>query len=145
VAAASAVPAKGLFDWNHVPLWFFGVGAFGIWEFYSLRVNPQRWALTIFIGLALLGGFARFYYPHIKASWGGGSPVPVIVYLGREVPVSTCKQLKAILLDESDAGFYVVPGEEKKAMFIPRSAVSLIYFSDQVPDSMLPRTGTSGP
>jgi hypothetical protein len=136
---------KGGFDFSHVALWFFGIGAFTLLEFYLSTINPLRWAPTIFIGLAVLGGFARLYYPRIKGSWGGGSPSPVTVYLAKEAPVFAGKQLKGTLVDESDAGFYFVPGQESRAMFIPRSAVSLIYFSDGVPDSTMPRGGTSGP
>jgi hypothetical protein len=37
------------------------------------------------------------------------------------------------LIDESDSGYYVLPKGEKKAVFVPRSAVSLVYFSDERP------------
>jgi hypothetical protein len=38
----------------------------------------------------------------------------------------------ALLVDESDAGLYVVGKNDKEATFIPRSAVGLVYYSDDV-------------
>jgi hypothetical protein len=38
----------------------------------------------------------------------------------------------ALLVDESDAGLYVVGKNDKKATFIPRNAVGLVYYSDDV-------------
>jgi len=111
-------------------------------ELNMSRTNPQRWAQTIWFGLFVLGGFAWFYYPHIKASWGGGRPVSVVICLAKDAPVSPGKQVQAILLDESDAGFYIVPAQEKKALFLPRNAVSLIYFSDKTSDSTLLHNST---
>jgi hypothetical protein len=41
------------------------------------------------------------------------------------------------LVDESDAGFYIVGPGESKAIFVPRNSVSLVYFSDDPSDSEL--------
>jgi hypothetical protein len=38
----------------------------------------------------------------------------------------------ALLVDESDAGLYVVGKSDKKATFIPRGAIGLVYYSDDV-------------
>jgi hypothetical protein len=37
------------------------------------------------------------------------------------------------LIEESDSGYYVLSKGEKRAVFIPRSAVALAYFSNAQP------------
>jgi len=39
------------------------------------------------------------------------------------------------LIEESDEGFYIVGLKESKAIFVPRSAIAMIYFSDKPADS----------
>jgi hypothetical protein len=42
-----------------------------------------------------------------------------------------------LLLDETDAGFYVVGAKGGKATFIPRIEVGLVYYSDDSSGSLL--------
>ena len=132
----------GDFNFAHIALWFF---ALGVWFLVEMRVSqenpPRRWAMTLPIVLLVLGGFARYYYPRIKSSWGGGSPISVVLFLSKDAPVGAGKQLQATLLDESDAGYYIVPAHETKAIFLPRDAVSLVLFADKASDSPFLRTG----
>jgi hypothetical protein len=67
------------------------------------------------------------------------------VYLSKGSPVFAGKQVPAKLLDEEDTGFYIVPKQEKRAIFLPRSAVALIYFPDRPSDFTLLRTGAANP
>jgi hypothetical protein len=83
--------------------------------------------------------FAEYYYPHIKASWGGETPVAVTIYFTKDSVMSPNKTASAQLIEESDEGFYIVGPKETRAIFVPRSAVALVYFSDKVTDSLLLR------
>lgn len=135
--------SKGQVGYSEVLMWFFLLSVFTVAEYWLCSRNPQRWPQTVFLTLGLLFVFARCYYPYIKASWGGGSPVPVVLYLSKSAPFSPGKQQQLLLLDESDAGFYVVSPGELKAIFVPRDAVGLIYFSENASDSKLLGSGVS--
>jgi hypothetical protein len=75
----------------------------------------------------------------LKASWGGGSPVNVTIYFSKDSPISPNKAVSAQLVEESDEGYYIVGPKETKAIYVPRSAVALVYFSDKIADSPLLR------
>jgi hypothetical protein len=74
-------------------------------------------------------------YPHLKTSWGGGTPANVTVYFSKDSLLTPTKSVEAQLIDESDEGFYLLGPKESKAIFVPRSAVAMIYFSDKPTDS----------
>jgi hypothetical protein len=89
---------------------------------------------------ALLGGLLLFgttYYPHIKFKWGGGELIPVVAFMSKDSPLKPTQQIHALLIDESDSGYYFVPANETRAVFLPRASVSLIYFGEQTKDSQL--------
>ena len=52
-------------------------------------------------------GFSTLIYPHIKTAWGGGAPMPIILYTAKDARVLPNGQLEARLLDESESGFYL--------------------------------------
>ena len=81
--------------------------------------------------LSTLAGFASFIYPQIKASWGGGAPIPVVVYLSKDSRTLPSGELVGKLLEESDTGIFVTRGTEQHALFIPRSAVASVFYSDK--------------
>jgi hypothetical protein len=51
--------------------------------------------------------------------------------------LSPNKSVQAQLIEESDEGFYIVGPKESKAIFVPRSAVAMVYFSDKPSESPL--------
>src|ERR1019366_37930 len=79
----------------------------------SFKFTGEEWPKTLFMLLGAMFVFSSVYYPHIKSSWGGGSPVPVVIYLSKESPVRPNQQVSAELVDESDAGFYILGHGEK--------------------------------
>jgi hypothetical protein len=116
-----------------VTLWFFGVG---IWSELTRHIlsDPQKrekfavheGVLPVVLALAL---FPTALYPRIKSSWGGGSSTPVVVYFSRDSRILPGQQLECDLLDESDSGIYIAKtGETPRAIFIPRAAISAMYF-----------------
>jgi hypothetical protein len=130
------------FDFGSIILWFFGVGVV-TWLEMNTRSRETLvqgdWAKVVFTALGVLFVFATFFYPHIKASWGGGSLVPVTIYFSKDSALKPNQSASVLLIDESDAGFYIVSGNDAKAIFVPRNSVSMIYFSDKVANpSVLP-------
>ena len=95
------------------------------------------WEKTAFTIAVALTVFANFYYPYLKASWGGGAPINVTIYFNKDSAIRPSQALVAQLVDESDEGFYIVGPQETKAIYVPRTAVALLYFSDKVSDSAI--------
>jgi hypothetical protein len=122
-----------------VALWFFGVGVATFLELSAQSGGlPQgNWTKGLVPLFGAVFVFAFFYYPNIKTSWGGGSPVPIVMCFTKESVVKPSQRVAVQLLDESDVGFYILGQNEKRALFIPRSAVSAVYYSDKASDSAL--------
>jgi hypothetical protein len=117
-------------------LWFFAVSLAAVTGFYDFPSNVgwhTDWYGTIAVSLILITQFSSHVYPHIKSSWGGGQTLPITLYLNGASPVFQNQHWQVQLIDEAENGFYVLDKHEKKAVFVPRSAVSLVYFSDAWP------------
>jgi hypothetical protein len=117
-------------------LWVFVVAGAAVTDLHDFPDNfgwQTDWYAIAGRALILLTIFASHVYPSIKASWGGGETLPVTLYLNGNVPVMPSQRWHVQLVEESDSGYYVVSKGEKKAVFIPRSAVALVYFSDAEP------------
>lgn len=138
-----SVPLRGLFldefTMSSVALWFFGCTVLALAEFKMRReenlFSSEAWSkplVPLFIALLV---FATWVYPHIKTSWGGGTPANVTIYFSKDSLLSPNKAVQAQLIEESDEGFYIVGPKETKAIFVPRSSVAMIYFSDKAADS----------
>jgi hypothetical protein len=130
---------KGYFGDGAISLWFFAVGLLAFVEMRSrswkAKLGDWTWSTILLLGALLL--FASLYYPHIKSSWGGGRPIPVTIYFKNESVILPGQSANALLIDETDSGFYVVGKNDKKATLIPRASVGLLYFSDNVSDFSL--------
>lgn len=118
-----------------IGLWLFGSGL-ALRPLAIIALNPQRrrtldWTTQLFVPITALFFFSRWIYPKIKASWGGGEPIPVVLYLTKDSPLKPGESYPVLLLDESDTGFYFAEQPRSKAVFIPRSQVSMIFFSDK--------------
>jgi hypothetical protein len=130
---------RGYFGIGAIVLWFFAVGIIAFLEMHvrswTVKLGDWTWSTILLLGVLLL--FGSFYYPHIKSSWGGGRPIPVTVYLTKDSVIMPGQSVNALLIDESDSGLYVVGKKDKKATFIPRGSIGLVYFSDNVSDFSL--------
>jgi hypothetical protein len=107
-------------------LWVLIAGGFFYLELNSRNWMMQvgRWEGTMVFLLVLLAVFATGYYPHIRAKWGGGALVPVeLTFSKNQAAPVACD-----LVDETDAGFYVIGKAEPSATFIPRTEISAIYY-----------------
>lgn len=114
-------------------LWFLALGivsaALGPKVFEAHARKEFDWSGLLIPLVGALAIFPSDVYPKIKSSWGGGSPVPVVVYFSKDSRILPEQQMNAELVDESDAGIFVVRSNDSKALFIPRSAVAAVYFS----------------
>ncbi|MGA2903065.1 MAG: hypothetical protein ABSD98_04485 [Candidatus Korobacteraceae bacterium] len=123
----------GEFQIGAIPLWLFGVGVITLLELNARSggLPEGDWTKTTIPVLAAVFIFATFYYPHIKAAWGGGAPLTVTLFLTKDVATDLGGRASVRLLDESDQGLYVLRQNDTRATFIPRSSISMIYYSDK--------------
>ena len=117
-------------------LWYLVVGSSFGFIFNQLRRRSALENLTRGVPfivsqlLLALSYFGSVYYPHMKATWGGGAPVPVTILFAKESPILPGQYLSTRLLDESEAGLYIAGKGEKSASFIPRIEIASITYSD---------------
>jgi hypothetical protein len=132
--AANDLFLLGRFQFSAIWLWFFTIGIIALFEMRVRSWRPKLgdWAQTVFLILGALLIFASYYYPHIKSSWGGGAPIPITIYFTKDSTIMPNQSVGALLVDESDAGLYVVGKSDKRATFIPRSAIGMVYYSDDI-------------
>jgi len=143
LSAARGLLVDYIFRPETVALWFFAVIMVTLVE---LKTRSNRnlfagaeWSKPLVTLFVILLAFAQYYYPHIKASWGGGTPVAVTIGFTKDSAIGPSKTVSAQLIEEADEGFYIVGPNESKAIYVPRNAVSFIYFSDKVSESELLR------
>jgi hypothetical protein len=120
------------FEESVVALWFFAIGVLT-----QLNLNIRSWKFTLFSILLALLIFAKLYYPLMKSSVGGGFPVDIVMYFNKDSAIKPNQSASLRLIEESDAGFYVIAQGERRAIFVPRNSVSLVYFSDNPTESKL--------
>jgi hypothetical protein len=126
------------FGFAFLALWFFAVGVvvqIAVNIYSELTVG--NCTVILLTALLLLSLFSRLYYPFIKSSWGGGTPLSVTMYFNKDSPIKPSQGASVQLIDESDAGFYIVRQGERTAIFVPRNSVSLVEFSDESSGSTL--------
>lgn len=138
----TAVTARQGSMWARVTLWVFAVGLLtaaltwigqkerakrGIGELPS---QQMAWGQVLFVIAFFVAFFPRWIYTNITSSWGGGRPIPVVMYFTPQSPILPGAQLPIQLLEQSDAGFYLVRQGERRALFVPRSAVAAVYYAD---------------
>jgi hypothetical protein len=102
---------------NGPAAWFNIILLLGLFRYTTWSVDKRRSIEThdvLLPGFGILLAFSLYIYPHIKASWGGGTPVPATVYFGKESPIKAGQAVSAQVVEESDQGFYLVAPKEKK-------------------------------
>jgi hypothetical protein len=96
----------------------------------SWKLQLGNWYQSLGWSITFLAVFSSIYYPQIQTSWGGGAPISAIIYFTKDSPLLPNRNVSAKILDETDAGFYLVGANDKRATFIPRSGIAMIYYSD---------------
>lgn len=116
-----------------IELWFFLVGLEARWDGAHLQQAEYRrkFPLIVVLLLPLAYIFAQYFYPRIGSSWGGGRPTPIVMYLSKDSKIKPSSELQAQLVEESDAGLYVLVQGSTNAVFVPRGSIALVHFSNQ--------------
>lgn len=118
--------------------WLTMWGGISIFLFTEMKSGSMNREYTVIISagmfVALLAGFAATLYPRIQYSWGGGKPIPILMCLSKTSDILPGRQIRTDLLEQSSDGFYVIDGANKKAVLIPHSAVSWVYYGDKAFD-----------
>lgn len=128
-------------DWDALlMLGWFAIVAFGA-DFIkfetlgkSLRdlngIRDIRWAWIVAFAVGVCSYFGDGLYPRIQPSMGGGQPTKAVFQFADKSPIDGLARDELWLLDEEDTGYYVLrTPEERKAVFIPRSLVTAIYYA----------------
>ena len=128
---------RDLFLYHHqspasIALWFMVISGLISLEMRarSWKLQLGNWPQSLGLSLTALAMFSTIYYPQIQTSWGGGAPIPAIIYFAKDSPLLPNRNISARILDETDGGYYMIGGNDKKATFIPRSEVAMVYYSD---------------
>ncbi len=96
-------------------------------------ISVRGWVQGAMIGLGIVSFFALLLYPALPSAYLGGVPVAITFqFADKSMPIANSPQLKGWLLDETDDGFYFIQDKNaKKAVFIPRSDVTAVYYGEQ--------------
>jgi len=106
------------------------------------KVEWERMALAIFAVVFFL--YATKVYPAIKHEFGGGSPIPIVLHLTKQMPPFESDTVYASLIDETESGYYV-SRSAGNAVFVTRSLVEALEFlhSEQTAQPSPPKPYTS--
>jgi hypothetical protein len=143
--------SKHSFKSNAMYFWVLITGGFIYFELSRRKwiFQAGQWDITILGFFFMMTIFATVYYPHIMAKWGGGALIPIELTFFKDAPVRSGVQVDCSLIDETDAGFYVIGRGEPYATFIPRTEISSIYYGQVNGHSLftegLPRQAPSSP
>jgi hypothetical protein len=118
-----------------VILWSFGFGIIGVVLQHAMTKPEQDrrhdWSSVALPLAAAVALFPGIVYGRLKSSWGGGSPVPVTVFLSKDSQILPNQHVSVELLDDTDAGIYFKLPKSNHGLFVPRSAIAAIYYSDE--------------
>jgi len=96
----------------------------------SRRTNNWLTTATQFI-IPLLA-YATLVYPHVREAFGGANPTLVQIFLTSAIGSDPAKQFTAHIIDETDAGFYVIQSNHSTVRYIPRSSITSVEFEKPV-------------
>jgi hypothetical protein len=71
--------------------------------------------------------FSLFVYPHIVSAVGGGRPIPATLSLTSSGSPKV-RDVSVNIIDETEAGYYVVESGTRFVRFVPRALVVSIEF-----------------
>jgi hypothetical protein len=97
----------------------------------SHRFVGAQWLLIVVMFLLIPFVFSEEIYSRIPLGMLGGQPKTVTLQFSDGAPFDPDKKkVEVLLLDEEDAGFYILPSDSRaSAAFIPRSRVEAMYFT----------------
>jgi len=112
-----------------VALWFFFLGLVSVSVHRQARSVGLSLNDVVYPTIVALSFFPTHIYPRVRQAWGGGEPTAIVAYFSQDARLFPGEEVQARLLDESDQGFYLLLDGETRALYVPRSAVSAVFFS----------------
>jgi hypothetical protein len=92
--------------------------------------STHNWLNTAAQLLVPLLAYSIGIYPHVRRPFGGGDPTSGQIFLTTTIGNDPAKQFTAAIIDETDAGFYVIQSNQKNVRYVPRTLVSSIEFNN---------------
>jgi len=115
-------------------LWYFAAGAVALIVSGASDPVPKvlHWGNWL-VAVLLISYYTFFVYSKIEQKFGGGAPMPAVLYLDRPAVWTDSTIVNVKLLDQTSEGYYVILPSMggDKAMFIRRSEVSAVYFGQR--------------
>jgi len=135
--SATALVVVAFLFWSRayfwLSIWYYFVGIAAVY-LHGVFESPERrkgleWEKAILYCVTVALAFASGIYGRINPSFGGGRPMPAVLHLVTEAPISSSRSVRVLLVDENDYGYYVLkPGDQSTAYFLRRDLVSSIEF-----------------
>jgi hypothetical protein len=94
--------------------------------------RTHNWLNTATQLIIPLLAYAIGVYPHVREAFGGGEPTLAQIFVTSAIGSDPAKQFIAHIIDETDAGFYVIQSNHNTVRYIPRSLISSIEFEKPV-------------
>jgi hypothetical protein len=94
--------------------------------------RTHNWLTTATQLIVPLLAYAIGVYPHVRGAFGGGDPTLAQIFLTSAIGSDPAKQFTAHIIDETDAGFYLIQSNHATVQYIPRSLISSIEFEKPV-------------
>jgi len=125
--------ATGKFTILQVPVLLFLWAMF----FQACRPSSKEFAgdsvPTIAVqSLFLVWLFATWMYPFVRAEWGGGQPINVVIRFTGSSGFLPSQKINAKLFDDSDSGILILQKDHKNVLFIPRADIAVISYSEDL-------------
>lgn len=140
IVVGALVALVGMKEWDCLWLlfWFANAGSLACQMDPSIR-DPRKllwanWHLAVVNIIGVFAIFAIVLYPKIPPAFGGGQPTKVVLQFAAASPIGNSAKPEVWLVDETEEGYYVIQAPtDHKAIFIPRSLVSAVYFEPSKP------------
>ncbi len=127
-----SVPSHGEFGARQFALYLSSVQlAIGIAINFHVLFKPweeSQWTIFTAAMLLPLILFGIWVYPHTDAAFGGGEPTTAEMSILPTSGSSTLTTVSVKLVDETDAGFYVIEANDSRVRYIPRNVVTSVSF-----------------
>jgi hypothetical protein len=91
-------------------------------------VSSHNWFITVTQLIVPLVLYSIAIYPHVRRPFGGGDPTSGQI-LTAAIGNDPAKQFTVTIIDETDAGFYVIQSNQKNVRYVPRSVIISIEFN----------------
>ncbi len=98
---------------------------------FHIQFHPldnAQWSLISAAMLMPLILFGTWVYPHTVAAFGGGEPTTAEISVLPTGGSGTVTTVSVKLVDETDAGFYVIEANDSRVRYIPRNVVTSVSF-----------------